>query len=741
MKRTTALILFFLVGVNWGHAHGADWPTYLGDNARSGTTSQQVELPLREQWVYSAPAAPRRAWSGPEGRTVEGRELRDRVKFDDALHVAVVSGRVYFGSSVDHQMHCLDAVTGRQLWTFFTGAPIRLAPTVVDGRVYFGSDDGYAYCLDSQQGRLIWKLRVGPADEWLIARGEMISRWPIRTGVLVDEGVAYFGAGIFPHDNVYMCAVHADRGEVIWKNDRISHQDAGRDDLSPQGYLLATKERIYVPSGRTRPRAFDRVTGELAGASTTSLQFTQTVVAGTDALIADGRLHTYSLGTRLAVDGESSYAATGRDVIRMDRRAYGAASSKRGKLASEQRTLERNLRTPDDKADEYKARIAEIKEQIKQSQDDGIVWRARCNAEDALVVVGNLVFAGEHEQVTAFDVGTGREVWQTGVEGQARGIAAADGKLFISTTTGKIYCFGDATSSAGGSDSAQVAGTQQNPYPTDDLSAVYAQAAEELLKNTKVTSGFCLVVGSESGRLAYELAQRSKLKIYGVEPDAQKVAESRRALTKAGLYGNRITVHQRELVAIPYSNYFANLIVSDRLLLTGKTPDAADKLVRHLKPAGGVVGLLPPPNAPQNAAARNELKYWLESMQLGESGTVSSVDNWMMLTRGTLPGAGNWTHQYGDPGNTANSQDKLVKGGLGVLWYGDPGPGMMVNRHQGAVGPLVVNGRMFVQGEDSLMAYDAYNGLFLWEVENAKAIRTGVFQNRSPGKLAASDDR
>ena len=44
-----------------------------------------------------------------------------------------------------------------------------------------------------------------------------------------------------------------------------------------------------------------------------------------------------------------------------------------------------------------------------------------------------------------------------------------------------------------------------------------------------------------------------------------------------------------------------------------------------------------------------------------------------------------------------------------MLWYGDPGPDMMVNRHLGAVGPLVVKGRMFIQDETSLMAYDAHS--------------------------------
>ena len=106
-----------------------------------------------------------------------------------------------------------------------------------------------------------------------------------------------------------------------------------------------------------------------------------------------------------------------------------------------------------------------------------------------------------------------------------------------------------------------------------------------------------------------------------------------------------------------------------------------------------------------------------------------------------LPGAGGWSHQYGNPANTAVSNDTRVKGGLGVLWYGDPGIGDMVNRHDGAVGPLAVGGRLFVQGETTIRAYDAYNGLFLWNYDNPKGIRTGVYMNVSPGNLAATNDR
>lgn len=119
---------------------------------------------------------------------------------------------------------------------------------------------------------------------------------------------------------------------------------------------------------------------------------------------------------------------------------------------------------------------------------------------------------------------------------------------------------------------------------------------------------------------------------------------------------------------------------------------------------------------------------------------LTTDKTWTLLRRGKLPGAGQWTHQYGSAANTSFTNDQRVRDGLGVLWYGDPGPNAMINRHEAAGAPLSTNGRMFIQGTDSIMAYDAYNGNFLWDFENPGAIRTGVFNNRETHNLAATDD-
>ena len=93
------------------------------------------------------------AWSDGTGRVIEEKLLGNRVKFDDVFHPVVVGGKLFFGAT-DDQLHCMDLKTGVTEWTYFTGAPIRLAPSVVNGRVYFGSDDGHVYCVNATTGKL-----------------------------------------------------------------------------------------------------------------------------------------------------------------------------------------------------------------------------------------------------------------------------------------------------------------------------------------------------------------------------------------------------------------------------------------------------------------------------------------------------------------------------------------------------------------------------------------------------------
>ncbi len=758
----------------------ADWPTYLHDASRVGATKEELKLPLQAEWTFESPTAPKMAWAGEDGRVFEGHVTLNRIRFDDVFHVAISDGKVFFGSSVDGRVICRDLATGLDKWSFFTNAPVRLAPTIANGKVYVGSDDGYAYCLDAKTGKLVWKLRAGPHDERILARGRMISRWPVRTGLLVEDGIAYFGAGVFPHEKVFIYAVAADTGKVIWKNDSISEKDAGRNDLSPQGYILATKDVLFVPSGRSLAASFDRKTGEFLskpepgwrGDAGGQIGGSQAFLAD-DQIYAVGEHHILALdqekqksgfgwfaGTQMTLAGDMGYMANGTKIITIDRIKHAegtrirhahemaiakiSADLKKHPALAEAKKFQAaeaaTRKVKDDPAAfakaqaelaavaakyeplriAYKAKqdeIAKHKTDLATAADVGVKWTLESQHESALIVAGKTVIAGGKGEVIAIDAETGKPAWKAAVDGEARGLAVSDGHLVASTTTGRVYVFGEKAAES-------IAVKKANDFPSD---AAHAKAAEAILKQTGITKGFCIVLGNDKGQLAYELAKRSELIIFGVDADEKKVAAARRELLATGLYGPRITVDHLDLAVMPYSSYCANLIVSDSAEPVGAPSDVA----RHLKPIGGKFCFKTTPKT----------DAWLAETKLSEEkAKITNADGWSILTRATLPGASSWSHQYGNAANTSSTDDRRIKGGLSVLWYGDPGPGQVVNRHDGAVGPLSTNGRLFVQGEDSVLAYDAYNGQFLWETKNPGAMRIGVYNAREPGNMAASDD-
>ena len=60
----------------------------------------------------------------------------------------------------------------------------------------FGSADGYVYCLRASDGELVWRFRGAPRDERLVAFEQLESLWPVHGTVLVQDGAAYFAAGL-----------------------------------------------------------------------------------------------------------------------------------------------------------------------------------------------------------------------------------------------------------------------------------------------------------------------------------------------------------------------------------------------------------------------------------------------------------------------------------------------------------------------------------------------------------------
>jgi outer membrane protein assembly factor BamB len=438
-----------------------DWPTYLHDASRSGITSEQLALPLKEAWVHRSPHKPRPAWRGPAKRDPYNKHvgLHNRQTFDHAYHAIAGGGAVFYGSSADDQLYCLDAKTGRVRWTFFSEGPIRLAPTLHNGRLFFGSDDGHVYCVTTG-GKLIWKTRLGPRDYRIAGNGRIISAWPVRSGVLIDKGTAYAAGGMFPSEGVHICALGADTGKIQWRTGQGGLP--AQTDLPAQGNLLMSDKNLYVAAGRANPVVYDRVTGKrlrtLGGIGGTDITLANdTVVVGPGktgqlCLIPAGqdKVFTTFAGThmivtpeRFLIHGAGEMRAINHPEFLKQEADRQQTASRIGKLKGHIKDASRGKPTPKPmaglKADLARENIHmnDVKENLKACE----LWKHPSEFPDALILAGDTLLVGGKNVVVAFNVKDGRETWRHAVKGRALGLAVGNGQLLASTDEGVVHCF------------------------------------------------------------------------------------------------------------------------------------------------------------------------------------------------------------------------------------------------------------------------------------------------------------
>jgi len=222
-------------------ADGDDWPTYRGGVHRSGASKAAVAARVAQAWRFTpdkpmTPAPP------------------------------TAAGGLVFLAGDDGKVRALDAATGRQRWCCLTAGPILMPPTVAAGRAYVGSGDGNVYALDAATGRRLWTFRAAPVGRKIMLYGRLASTWPVNTGVLVRDGVAYFGAGVIDYDGTYVYALDAVTGRIKWQNNSSGHLSKTlRKGVSCQGTMTIVGDRLLLAGGnQVCPAAFDLKTGQCA---------------------------------------------------------------------------------------------------------------------------------------------------------------------------------------------------------------------------------------------------------------------------------------------------------------------------------------------------------------------------------------------------------------------------------------------------------------------------------------------
>lgn len=193
-----------------------------------------------------------------------------------------VGGKLYFVNN-NGFAYALDADTGKELWKRRVGRLNASSPAYYKHRLYIVNlVPGHIVKLDAKTGKTIWKRNLpGRAESsplvidrtvyFGVENGELFAmstgkgqvRWSTPLGGPIKAAPAYFGGKLFVGDyGGYMNAVDAKTGELVWQSGSLGPGFGG------SGAFYSTPAvaygRVYAGNNDARVYSYDTSSGELA---------------------------------------------------------------------------------------------------------------------------------------------------------------------------------------------------------------------------------------------------------------------------------------------------------------------------------------------------------------------------------------------------------------------------------------------------------------------------------------------
>ncbi|MDX1951136.1 MAG: PQQ-binding-like beta-propeller repeat protein [Verrucomicrobiota bacterium] len=225
MKVATCLLGLNLVLNSSLFSLADDWPQWLGPKR----TGKSDEKNWQSKWPDEGP---KQLWKASVGTGYSS--------------MSVSNGRLFTMGNVkevDH-VYCLDAVTGKELWKHSypcsssdpNGFPgTRCTPTVDGNKVYTLSRMGHLFCLNFDNGEVIW------SREFVKDFGAKVPTWGFSGSPLVEGKMVLVETGA---EGASLIALDKETGAILWKAG-----NEGPGYSSPVAYTYKDKRYVLMFSG------------------------------------------------------------------------------------------------------------------------------------------------------------------------------------------------------------------------------------------------------------------------------------------------------------------------------------------------------------------------------------------------------------------------------------------------------------------------------------------------------------
>jgi len=418
---------------------GDDWPTYRHDSSRSGHNAGTVTPRLEPRWQT---------------------KLTTR-----ASAPVIAAGKVFVADVDAHAVCALNADNGKVQWTFTADGRVDSPPTWHEGRLLFGSHDGWVYCLRAADGGLIWRFKALP-DRLICAHERIESAWLVCGSILLHDNIAYFAAGrnSFLDGGVFLVGLDPKTGRMIHQRNLYGPYDkAGHPVISKEtalggtgaGGVQGNKGDVLLARGEhlfLRHQAFKKNLDTpgpdepILPHLITSHGFAERTPHHRSFWTIDTELHydrwTSQLGVRgdiLVVDGNRYYEVRGYPPGRYT--TYDVRTNAYTLFAGELSNQEPQKKARREYRELWQTRIP-------------LTGKAMAMAGDVVFVAGTPAVFPQGDLAKAYEGRMGGVLWAASATDGRKlmeytldtapewdSLAVASGRLFLCTTDGRVHCF------------------------------------------------------------------------------------------------------------------------------------------------------------------------------------------------------------------------------------------------------------------------------------------------------------